>query len=113
MAAYRAASRRAALVTGGAGRIGRAIVLALARAGYAVAIHANRSLKAAAELRDNIARDGGRASVVAADLVDHDEVLGIVPAAVAAVRALTPLVNKASGIQTAGIWSLYRGPFDT
>jgi NAD(P)-dependent dehydrogenase (short-subunit alcohol dehydrogenase family) len=32
-----------ALVTGGAKRIGRAIVEALADAGYAVAIHANRS----------------------------------------------------------------------
>src|SRR5258708_28152544 len=94
MASLPAASPPAALVTGGARRIGRAIVLALARAGYAVAIHANRSLKAAAELRDNIARDGGRASVVAADLVDHDEVLGIVPAAVAAVRPLTLLLHN-------------------
>src|SRR5258708_17788902 len=94
MAAYRAASRRAALVTGGAGRIGRAIVLALARAGYAVAIHANRSLKAAAELRDDVARDGGRAAVVAADLADHACVLGIVPAAVAAVGPLTLLLNN-------------------
>src|SRR5260370_7223144 len=85
-----AASPPAALVTGGARRIGRAIVLALARAGYAVAIHANRSLKAAAELRDNIARDGGRASVVAADLADHDEVPGILPAAVPAAGPLTP-----------------------
>ena len=90
------ASAPAALVTGGARRIGRAIVLALARAGYAVAIHANRSLNAAAELRDNIARDGGRAGVVAADLADHACVLGIVPAAVAAVGPLTLLVNNAS-----------------
>src|SRR5260370_25125493 len=94
MASLPAASPPAALVTGGARRIGRAIVLALARAGYAVAIHANRSLKAAEELRDNIARDGGRAGVVAADLADHDRVLGIVPAAVAAVGPFTLLLNN-------------------
>ena len=112
MASLPAASPPAALVTGGVRRIGRAIVLALARAGYAVAIHANRSLKAAAELRDNIARDGGRASVVAADLVDHDEVLGIVPAAVAAVGPLTLLVNNASEFQPDEIGSLDRDRFD-
>src|SRR5215468_1045480 len=82
----------AALVTGGAQRIGRAIVLALAGAGYAVAIHSKRSLAAAEALRDRIVRDGGRAGVVTADLADHDAVLGLVPAAVAAVGSLTVLV---------------------
>src|SRR5258707_4785391 len=106
------ASAPAALVTGGARRIGRAIVLALARAGYAVAIHTNRSLKAAAELRDSIARDGGRAGVVAADLADHDRVLGIVPAAVAAVGPLTLLVNNASEFQPDEIADLDRDRFD-
>src|SRR5258708_8641616 len=107
-----AAPPPAALVTGGARRIGRAIVLALARAGYAVAIHANRSLKAAAELRDNIARDGGRAGVVAADLADHACVLGIVPAAVAAVGPLTLLVNNAAEFQPDEIADLDRDRFD-
>ena len=51
--------RRAALVTGGARRIGRAIALALHRAGYAVAIQANRSLAEAEALRDEIMRGGG------------------------------------------------------
>src|SRR5258707_5069507 len=112
MASLPAASPPAALVTGGARRIGRAIVLALARAGYAVAIHANRSLKAAAELRDNVARDGGRAAVIAADLADHACVLGIVPAAVAAVGPLTLLVNNASEFQPDEIGDLDRDRFD-
>src|SRR5499425_2160940 len=107
-----AASPPAALVTGGARRIGRAIVLALARAGYAVAIHANRSLKAARELRDDIACDGGRAGVVAADLADHDAVLGLVPAAVAAVGPLTLLVNNASEFEPDEIRHLDRYRFD-
>jgi NAD(P)-dependent dehydrogenase (short-subunit alcohol dehydrogenase family) len=107
-----AASAPAALVTGGARRIGRAIVLTLSRAGYAVAIHANRSLKTAGELRDDIARNGGRAGVVTADLADHDGVLGLVPAAVAAVGPLTLLVNNASEFQPDEIADLDRVRFD-
>ena len=110
--ALSSASPPAALVTGVARRIGRAIVLALASAGYAVAIHANRSIKAAEALRDDIARDGGRAGVVAADLADHDAVLGLVPAAVAAVGPLTLLVNNASEFEPDEIEHLDRYRFD-
>jgi NAD(P)-dependent dehydrogenase (short-subunit alcohol dehydrogenase family) len=112
MASLTPACPPAALVTGGARRIGRAIVQALARAGYAVAIHANHSLKAAAELRDDIARDGGRAGVVAADLADHDGVMGLVPAAAMAVGPLTLLVNNASEFQPDEIEDLDRDRFD-
>jgi len=107
-----AASPPAALVTGGARRIGRAIVLALARAGYAVAIHANRSVRVAEALRDDIIRDGGRAGVVAADLANHDAVAGLVPAAVAAVGPLTLLVNNASEFEPDEIGDLDRERFD-
>src|SRR5260370_22296578 len=101
MSSLPAASPPAALVTGGARRIGRAIVLALARAGYAVAIHANRSLKTAAELRDNIARGGGRALVVAAGLADHHEELRTLPAAAAGVGCLDPRLQHSPRRPTA------------
>src|SRR5215813_29100 len=110
--ALSAASPPAALVTGGARRIGRAIVLALVRAGYAVAIHANRSVKVAEALRDDIVRDGGRAGVVAADLANHDAVLGLVPAAVMAIGPLTLLVNNASEFEPDEIGHLDRDRFD-
>ncbi len=106
------APRPAALVTGGALRIGRAIVLALARAGYAVAIHANKSLADAEALRDDIARGGGQAGVVAADLADHDAVMGLMPAAAAAVGPLTLLVNNASAFEPDEVGSLDRERFD-
>ena len=92
-----------ALVTGGARRIGRAIVRALARTGYAVAIHAHRSIGPAEELRAEIAAAGGRAAVVAADLADHDDVVGLVAAAAAEVGPLTLLVNNASVFEPDGI----------
>jgi NAD(P)-dependent dehydrogenase (short-subunit alcohol dehydrogenase family) len=102
----------AALVTGGARRIGRAIALALARAGFAVAIHTNRSAAVAHELRDDIERHGGRAEVVRADLADHEEVLGLVPSAATAVGPLTLLVNNASEFEPDGIGNLDRNQFD-
>jgi NAD(P)-dependent dehydrogenase (short-subunit alcohol dehydrogenase family) len=102
----------AALVTGGALRIGRAIVLALTRAGYAVAIHANRSRADAQVLRDDIAGMGGHAAVVTADLADHEAVRDLVPAAAESVGPLTLLVNNASVFEPDEVGRLDRERFD-
>jgi len=101
-----------ALVTGGAQRIGRAIVLALARNGYAVAVHAHRSLGPATDLCAEITAAGGTAAVVAGDLEDHDAVIALVPAAAAAVGPLTLLVNNASVFEPDEIGALDRSRFD-
>jgi NAD(P)-dependent dehydrogenase (short-subunit alcohol dehydrogenase family) len=101
-----------ALVTGGARRIGCAIVRGLAGAGYAVAIHAHRSLEAAQDLAAEIAAAGGKAAVVLADLADHDDVASLIPAAAAAVGPLTLLVNNASVFEPDGIGHLDRARFD-
>jgi NAD(P)-dependent dehydrogenase (short-subunit alcohol dehydrogenase family) len=86
---------RSALITGAGRRIGRAIALALGRAGYAVALHANRSRSDAEKLAAEIAGNGGRASVVLADLADAKAVRSLIPAA-AAFGPLTLLVNSAA-----------------
>jgi NAD(P)-dependent dehydrogenase (short-subunit alcohol dehydrogenase family) len=104
--------RPAALVTGGGHRIGGAIVLALARAGYAVAIHANASVRAAEEVCAQVVQAGGTAAVVPADLADHEAVLGVVPAAAAAVGPLTLLVNNAALFEPDRIGRLDRDRFD-
>lgn len=85
-----------ALVTGGARRIGRAIVERLAEAGYAVAIHCNASRGEAEALAAGLRAAGGNAGVVMADLADPVAVEGIVPAAEAALGPVTLLVNNAS-----------------
>ncbi|MGB8430659.1 MAG: SDR family NAD(P)-dependent oxidoreductase, partial [Pseudolabrys sp.] len=59
---------RAALITGAGRRIGAAIALTLARAGYSVVLHANNSREDAERLAAAIAGAGGHASVVLADL---------------------------------------------
>jgi NAD(P)-dependent dehydrogenase (short-subunit alcohol dehydrogenase family) len=102
----------AALVTGGAQRIGRAIVVALSNAGYAVAIHTSQSRSPAEELRAKLAGKGRCAAVVTADLADHDAVLRLVPAAAAAVGPLTLLVNNAAEFQPDEIGQLDRDRFD-
>ena len=103
---------RAALVTGGARRIGRAIALALHQAGYAVAIQANRSGAEAEMLRGEIARTGGRAAVVGADLTDQAAVAALVPAAARAIGPLTLLVNNAAMFEPDAIGALDAQRFD-
>jgi NAD(P)-dependent dehydrogenase (short-subunit alcohol dehydrogenase family) len=85
-----------ALVTGGAKRIGKAIVEDLAAHGFAVAIHANRSGAEAEALANKIKGEGGRAAVIAADLTDMDAVGDLVGQSEAALGPITLLVNNAS-----------------
>jgi NAD(P)-dependent dehydrogenase (short-subunit alcohol dehydrogenase family) len=87
---------RAALVTGGAKRIGRAIALALADAGFAVAVHSHTSREAAEQTADDIRARGVAATVLHADLSVEDDVARLVPAARAALGPLGVLVNNAS-----------------
>jgi len=101
---------RAALITGGARRIGAAIARALARDGYAVVLHANRSRDEAERLAHEINEGGGRAGVVLADLADESAVAGLVPAAVA-FGPLSLLVNNAGEFEPDEIMTLQRARF--
>ena len=90
---------RAALVTGAAQRIGRAIALALAADGWAVAVHYRASRAPAEALVAEIARSGGRAVSLDADLADEAAVARLVPRAAAALGPLGCLVNNASSFE--------------
>jgi NAD(P)-dependent dehydrogenase (short-subunit alcohol dehydrogenase family) len=84
------------LVTGAAHRIGKAVALSLARDGWAVAVHYNRSAEAAFALVDEIIAAGAQAVALQADLASEDDVLTLVPRAVEALGPLGCLVNNAS-----------------
>ncbi len=101
---------RTALITGGARRIGAAIARALARDGYAVVLHANRSRDEAERLAREINDGGGRAGVVLADLADGSAVAALVPAA-AALGPLSLLVNNAGEFEPDDIVTLERARF--
>ena len=85
-----------ALITGAAHRIGRAMALDLADAGWRVAVHYNGSRTAAEALVAEITAKGGRAAAVRADLADEDATGNLIPAAIAALGPVTLLVNNAS-----------------
>jgi NAD(P)-dependent dehydrogenase (short-subunit alcohol dehydrogenase family) len=85
-----------ALITGGARRIGRAIVEDLAANGFAVAIHSNSSADEASALAADIKKAGGQAAVVVADLTDMSAVAKVVWQAERALGPVSLLVNNAS-----------------
>ena len=89
--------RGAALVTGARARLGRALALKLAEAGYAVAVHHRADPDAAQAVADEIVAAGGRAAIVAADLArESDTEILIARSAQALGQPLTLLVNNAS-----------------
>lgn len=95
-----------ALVTGGARRIGRAIVEKLAGAGYAVAIHHGDSREDAEALLAELEARGAKACLLTADLVDPAAVATLIPAAEDALGPVTLLVNNAASFVADDVRSL-------
>jgi len=88
---------RVALVTGAGRRIGRALALELAEAGFAVALHHRDGADGAEALRREIEAGGGRAATVRADLAVEAETETLVDRAAEALGGpLGVLVNNAS-----------------
>lgn len=94
------------LVTGGAKRIGKAIVEDLVAHGFAVAIHCNHSRDEGEELLTDIYAAGGTACVVQADLADSDAVRRLVGDAKDQLGPVQLLVNNASAFREDGIGNL-------
>lgn len=87
----------AALVTGGAARLGREMALYLADRGYDVAIHYHTNAKAAREVVALIESKGRRAVAIEADMLDEAQTVGLLPKAAAALDGpITVLINNAS-----------------
>jgi len=83
------------LVTGASRGIGRAIALACARRGAAVAVHYGESAEAASEAEREIRGFGGRAALVRGDWADAASVSRVVAEAWEALGGLDALVNNA------------------
>lgn len=109
----RAPQPRRVLVTGGARRLGREIALAMAKAGWQVAIHYGQSADDARDTVERIREAGGRAVALQADLADEASVNALFDAACAQLGPLTCVVNNASRFEpdrpeTVGFDSLAR-----
>jgi NAD(P)-dependent dehydrogenase (short-subunit alcohol dehydrogenase family) len=103
---------RAALVTGGARRLGRAIALALAEAGFDLAIHYSASAADAEATATDIRALGRRAITLRADLARESEVATLIPAATEALGPLGVLVNNASTFERDEIGDATRASWD-
>ncbi len=86
---------RAALVTGGGRRIGRALALGLAEDGFAVAVHYHRSREPAETVAATIRAGGGTALALGADLADEDAVRALLAQTERAFGPVGCLVNNA------------------
>jgi 3-oxoacyl-[acyl-carrier protein] reductase len=85
-----------ALVTGGVRKIGRAIALALAREGAAIAVNAKTSREEADDTVREIAAQGGTGRTVMADVTDEAAVVRMVEEIGAALGPVDILVNNAA-----------------
>lgn len=85
-----------ALVTGGAVRVGKAIVEALAAKGYAVGIHANSSTVKADRLAGELRDHGATTLVVQADLHDENATRGMIDQTFDHFGRLDLMVNSAA-----------------
>ncbi len=103
---------RAALVTGAARRIGRALAEALAADGWAVGIHHRASVDEATAVVDAITAAGGRAVALRADLADEDAVQRLVAQAAEALGPIGCLVNNAAIFERDAIGDATRESWD-
>ena len=87
---------KTAVITGGAIRVGKALVLALAQAGCNVFIHYGRSAEPANQTKAEAEAFGVKAAIHSANLAEADEVLGVMGTAVATFGPIDILINSAA-----------------
>jgi len=90
---------RVALVTGGAVRLGRALSLGLAEAGFNVVVHYHTSEAAAREVARRVEALGRRAVTVGADIGNPDQIPRLADAVEQEFGRLDLLVNSAASFR--------------
>ncbi|MGU3400259.1 SDR family oxidoreductase [Brucellaceae bacterium D45D] len=100
------------LVTGGARRIGKAIVEDLAAHGCAIAVHCHRSVARGEALVQAIQARGGTAVIVEADLESESDVRGLIAQAERQIGPIRLLVNNASLFEYDRVGQLDMGLWD-
>jgi NAD(P)-dependent dehydrogenase (short-subunit alcohol dehydrogenase family) len=95
MVSIPAAIPRVALVTGAARRLGRSIALALAEAGFDLALHCHTRCGEAEGLCEQIQTLGRKATIVSADFRCEDQLATVLPQAVSGLGPVGVLVNNA------------------
>lgn len=105
-------ARGAALVTGGARRIGRALAAAAAQAGYDVAIHVRSVDDDAEAAAGDVRAHGRRAAIVTCDLRQEPSTVALVGEVEAELGPVTLLVNCASVFENDAFDDMNRASWD-
>src|SRR4030095_15584923 len=105
-------AKRSVLIAGAAKRLGRAIALNLAEAGWAIAVHYNTSRADAEETAAGLHEKGVHAAAINADLTLEDDTERLGGGAREAVGPLTALVNNASVFEDDTLETITRASWD-
>jgi NAD(P)-dependent dehydrogenase (short-subunit alcohol dehydrogenase family) len=106
------AGRGAALVTGGARRIGRVLAKSAAEAGYDVAIHVRTDDADAVATANEVRAFGRKAAILTSDLRKESGTVALVGEAEAELGAVTLLVNSASVFEEDAFADMNRASWD-
>ncbi|RAK64206.1 SDR family oxidoreductase [Phenylobacterium kunshanense] len=106
------AARGAALVTGGARRIGRVLAAAAARAGYDVAIHVRQIDDDAEAAAGEVRGYGRKAAILGCDLRKESATVALVGDVEAELGPVTLLVNSASVFEEDAFADMNRASWD-
>jgi NAD(P)-dependent dehydrogenase (short-subunit alcohol dehydrogenase family) len=106
------ASRGAALVTGGARRIGRVLAATAAEAGYDVAIHVRTDDGDAGVTASEVRARGRKAAILACDLRKESATVALVGEAETELGPITLLVNCASVFEQDAFGDMNRASWD-
>ncbi|WP_394764331.1 SDR family oxidoreductase [Phenylobacterium sp.] len=104
--------RGAALVTGGARRIGRALVTAAADAGYDVAIHVRAMDDEAEAAAADVRARGRKSTILPCDLRKESATVALIGEAEAELGPVTLLVNSASVFEEDAFTDMNRASWD-
>lgn len=106
------ASRGAALVTGGARRIGRVLAVVAAEAGYDVAIHVRTVDDEAEAAAGEVRARGRKATILSCDLRKESASVALVGEAEAELGPVTLLINSASVFENDAFSDMNRASWD-
>jgi len=104
---------KTALVTGAGDRLGKAMAIALGKAGYTVAVHYNRSAKKAEDVAATINSSGSKAQTFQADLSDEAQTAALISTVQAELGPINVLINSASRFEADEIDTMSRKSWDT
>ncbi len=104
--------KKAALITGAGGRLGRAMALALAGMGYDIALHYNSSEKGAGKTAEEIKTAGKKCEIFKADLSEIKNIKTLTERVFRAFPYCSLLINNASIFEDRDFMKVTEESFD-